>query len=242
MADNVVLLEPGDEQAQKIAKAMGSQTASDILRFLSDGQKSLTDITERLAIPMTTAKYHVENLLDAGLLSVAETKFSVKGREVKLYSLTNQLLIVAPRHSNVRSLLLKYASLFGIVAFGSLVIAIISPLIGSNSVMTASPNAVPLMAVQESGGSYAKVVADVYAANATMTPNMMAVGSKGAAEAASANFSPAPEAVFSLTQIPPDSGSSFFLLMPDTAMTFFLGGAMVIFVLLCYEAYLWKRR
>ncbi|MCK7532674.1 MAG: hypothetical protein MZV63_17410 [Marinilabiliales bacterium] len=76
---------------------------------------------------MTTAKYHMENLLDAGLISVAETKYSVKGREVKLYSLTNQLLIVAPRHSNVRSLLLKYASLFGIIAFGSLVIAIISP-------------------------------------------------------------------------------------------------------------------
>jgi len=242
MADNVVLLEPGDEQAQKIAKAMGSQTASDILRFLSDGQKSLTDITERLAIPMTTAKYHVENLLDAGLLSVAETKFSVKGREVKLYSLTNQLLIVAPRHSNVRSLLLKYASLFGIVAFGSVVIGIMSPLFGSGSLIPSSQIAVPGMAVQESGGSYAKVVADVYAANATMTPNMMAVGSRGAAEAASANFSPAPEAVFSLTQIPPDSGSSFFHLIPDAAMMFFFGGAMVIFVLLCYEAYLWKQR
>ena len=38
MADNVVLLEPGDERAQKIAKAMGSQTASDILQLLSDGQ------------------------------------------------------------------------------------------------------------------------------------------------------------------------------------------------------------
>lgn len=45
---------------------------------------------------MTTVKYHVENLLDAGLISVAETRYSVKGREVKLYSLTNQLLIVAP--------------------------------------------------------------------------------------------------------------------------------------------------
>ena len=241
MADNVVLLEPGDERAQKIAKAMGSQTASDILQFLSDGQKSLTDITERLAIPMTTAKYHVENLLDAGLLSVAETKYSVKGREVKLYSLTNQLLIVAPRHSNVRSLLLKYASLFGIVAFGSVVIGIISPLIGSNSVMRSSPNAVPLMALQVSGGSYAKAVSDGYAANATMTPDMMVVG-KGAAEIAAANFSPAPDAVLSLAQIPPDSGSSAFFLTLDASMAFFLGGALVIFVLLCYEAYLWKRR
>ena len=241
MADNVVLLEPGDERAQKIAKAMGSQTASDILQFLSDGQKSLTDITERLAIPMTTAKYHVENLLDAGLLSVAETKYSVKGREVKLYSLTNQLLIVAPRHSNVRSLLLKYASLFGIVAFGSVVIAVMSPLIGSGSLMRSNPNAVPLMAVQESGSSYTKAVADGYAANITNTPDMMVIG-KGAAEVATANFSPTPNTVLSLAQIPKDPGTVSFFLMPDAAMAFFLGGALVIFVLLCYEAYLWKQR
>ena len=242
MADNVVLLEPGDERAQKIAKAMGSQTASDILQFLSDGQKSLTDITERLAIPMTTAKYHVENLLDAGLLSVSETKYSVKGREVKLYSLTNQLLIVAPRHSNVRSLLLKYASLFGIVAFGSVIIGIMSPFLGSGGVMRNGLNAVPPMAVQESGGSWAKVVADGYTANATMTPNMMAVGGKGVTEVAIANFSPTPDAMFSLARITPDTGSSSSFLVPDTALAFFLGGVLVIFVLLCYEAYLWKRR
>ncbi|MFA4849447.1 MAG: helix-turn-helix domain-containing protein [Methanoregula sp.] len=242
MAEDVVFLEPGDERAQKIAKAMGSQTASDILQLLSEGQKSLTDITERLAIPMTTAKYHVENLLDAGLLSVAETKYSVKGREVKLYSLTNQLLIVAPRQANVRSLLLKYASLFGIVAFGSVIIAIMSPLLGSGNMMRNSLNAVPPMAMQETGGSWAKVAADGYAANATMTPNVMAVGGKGVTEVATANFSPAPDAAFSLARNTQDVVSSSSFLVMDTALAFFLGGVLVIFVLLCYEAYLWKRR
>ena len=69
MGEKVIVLEPGDEQAQKIAKAMGSRMASDILQLLGEGQQSLTDITGRLAIPMTTAKYHVENLLGAGLIS-----------------------------------------------------------------------------------------------------------------------------------------------------------------------------
>ena len=242
MSEDVVFLEPGDERAQKIAKAMGSQTASDILQLLSEGQKSLTDITERLAIPMTTAKYHVENLLDAGLLSVAETKYSVKGREVKLYSLTNQLLIVAPRHSNVRSLLLKYASLFGIVAFGSVIIAIISPVFGSESVMRSSMNAVPRMAVQQSVSYAAKGVADGYTANTTMTSNLVGAGSNVAAEAVAANFSPAPEAITPFAQLPPDASTTIFTVMPDTALAFFLGGVLVIFVLLCYEAYLWKRK
>jgi DNA-binding transcriptional ArsR family regulator len=123
MAENILVLEPGDERAQKIAKAMASQTANDILHHLGEGQTSLADIAERLGLPMNTAKYHLENLVDAGLVTVAETRYSVKGREVKMYALTNQLLIVAPRQSPVRSLILKYASLFGIVALATIGVA-----------------------------------------------------------------------------------------------------------------------
>ena len=148
MTDLVILLEPGDERAQKIGKAMSSQMANDILTLLGDGPRSLTDITERLGIPLTTAKYHIENLLDAGLIFVVETKYSVKGREIKLYSLTNQLVIVAPRHANVRSLLLKYASLFAVVIVGSLGITIIMPLLSGPVTLAA----VPMAANRETGG------------------------------------------------------------------------------------------
>lgn len=160
MAETVVVLEPGDEKAQKIAKAMASQTASDILRFIGEGPKTSTEISERLSLPMNTAKYHIENLLDAGLISIAATKYSVKGREVKVYSLTNQLLIVAPKQSNVRSLILKYASLFGIVAFGSFVIVILSSLLGSPGGIIGGLNAAPLAPSREVGVAYAKAASD----------------------------------------------------------------------------------
>ena len=113
MTGTVVVLEPGDERAQKIAKAMASQTANDILTLLATGTKSLTDITEQLSIPLTTTKYHTGNLLDAGLITVSDTRYSIKGREVKMYSLTDQLLIVAPKQTNVRALLLKYSFSLG---------------------------------------------------------------------------------------------------------------------------------
>jgi DNA-binding transcriptional ArsR family regulator len=138
MAENVIVLEPGDERAQKIAKAMASQTASDILHLLGEGKKSLTEITDCLAIPLTTAKYHIENLLDAGLIIVADTKYSVKGREVKLYALANQLLIVAPRQSDMRALLLKYAALFGLVIFCTFALALVSSLIIPNGSLSAA--------------------------------------------------------------------------------------------------------
>ena len=54
---DVIVLEPGGEQAQKIAKAMGSQTAGDILQLLKTGPKTSTEVTDQLGIPMGTAKY-----------------------------------------------------------------------------------------------------------------------------------------------------------------------------------------
>jgi len=197
MTEDVVVLEPGDEQATKIAKAMSSQTASDILSLLAAGAKSLTDITEQLKIPLTTVKYHTENLLDAGLIKISETRYSIKGREVKMYALTDRLLIVAPKRTNVRDLLLKYSSLFAIVVAGSLSVFALAPLFGPQAVPEAASFAMN-SAGAEGGRVYvAKAVSD----NALVPSASL-----------------------------------------DPALAFFCGGVLVIIVLLCYEAYLWKKR
>ncbi|MBP1929657.1 DNA-binding transcriptional ArsR family regulator [Methanolinea mesophila] len=130
MSEEVIILSPGDSRAQKIAKAISSSTANDILHLLGDGHQTATDITGSLDLPMSTVKYHLENLLDAGLVEVVETKYSIKGREIKVYALRDQLLIVAPKMQNIRSLLLKYASLFAIVALISLAGFFYLPLLG----------------------------------------------------------------------------------------------------------------
>jgi DNA-binding transcriptional ArsR family regulator len=264
MADNVVFMEPGDERAQKIAKAMGSQTASDILQILGEGPKSLTDITDRLNIPMNTAKYHIENLLDAGLIAVAETKYSIKGREVKIYTLANQLLIVAPRRADARSLLLKYATLFGIVALGTVLISVLTSLFGPGSMMRGSANALnvaPPTAYQQDGGVAAKGIAESAAQNVTMGQEVMTAVTRAVADEWAKNASPvlasthapvtmavptsAPAGMIPVpSAIPPgpmESGAGAVLPGLDPAIAFFLGGALVIFVLICYEAWIWKK-
>jgi DNA-binding transcriptional ArsR family regulator len=241
MADNVVILEPGDERAQKISKAMASQTASDILQLLADDKKSLTEITERLSIPLTTAKYHIENLLDAGLITVAETKYSVKGREIKIYAVTNQLLIVAPRQSNVRSLLLKYATLFGIVAFGSLAISLLSPILGEGITAGSSLNGPPRMETFSSAATPAKTVSEGFLPNSTLTPDAIINGTKGISEMAVKNLTSAPSPIVTPVPVPPGTGTSATTALPDIALAFFLGGTIVIIVLVMYEIYLWKK-
>jgi len=122
-------MEPGDERAKKIAKAMSSQTANDILQLMKNGGHTTTQIADALNLPLTTIQYHIENLADAGLLDVIDKKWSKKGREVKVYGLRNQLLIVTPDTSNIKSLFLKYASLFAIFLLVSAIIMIVFSII-----------------------------------------------------------------------------------------------------------------
>jgi DNA-binding transcriptional ArsR family regulator len=246
MAEPVIVLEPGEERAQKIAKAMASQTAGDILRFIGDGQKTSTEISEALSLPMNTAKYHIENLLEAGLISVAATKYSVKGREVKVYTLTNQLLIVAPRPSNVRSILLKYASLFAIVVLATLAISVLSPLFMFQNPAPApvAYDGTPRMAAQEAGGAVSKSAADTFAYNYSGQAEAMAPATNAALGMAPPNASQAHDAIASVTQATVTGPAATTAPVPvplDTALAFLLGGCFIIIVLVCYEVYIWRK-
>ncbi len=142
MAEGVVILEPGDERAKKIAKAMASSTATGILNLLKEGKRTSTQVSEELGLPITTVQYHLENLLDAGLTEVVERRWSVKGREVKVYGLRDQLLIVVPKRGDLKGLLLKYASLFTLVMFAGIMAAILAPMLGLGSAPGISPGEV----------------------------------------------------------------------------------------------------
>ena len=139
MTEEIIVIEPGDERAQKIGKAIGSPMANEILQILAGGPKTASDLTDLLNIPMGTLKYHIDNLLEAGLIEIAETRYSVKGREVKVYALRDQLLIVAPKVASVRSILLKYASLFAIVVLASMAMFAILPLLDVGTTQMTEP-------------------------------------------------------------------------------------------------------
>jgi DNA-binding transcriptional ArsR family regulator len=196
MTEEVIVLEPGDERAQKIGKAIASPTAHEVLQILAGGPKTATDLTETLNIPMGTLKYHIENLLEAGLIEITETRYSVKGREVKVYALRDQLLIVAPKVTSIRSILLKYASLFVIVIVASMAMFAILPLM-----QHAPPLAGPA-AFQTEGDGRAGMIAE--------------------------------------KALPADTGWA----VPSsagTALAFFMGGGLVLLILILYEAYRWQK-
>jgi DNA-binding transcriptional ArsR family regulator len=151
--EEIIFLEPGQEKAQNIVKAISHQNAGEIMALLSaEGPMKLSDIAARMELSTNAAKYHVENLKNAGLIEIANTRYSVKGKKMKVYRLKNQVFIVAPGVSSgpaLRAVLLKYATLCGLfmVAFAVFLVqpfvtfsyGPVSPLAGSLQAGTTLP-------------------------------------------------------------------------------------------------------
>jgi predicted transcriptional regulator len=113
-AEEIIFLEPGEERAQNIVKAMSHQNAGEVVQLLSqNGPLRLSDIAERMHLSLNAAKYHIENLMTAGILEISNTRYSVKGKKVKIYRLKNQVFIVSPHMNSlaqVRTVLMKYCA------------------------------------------------------------------------------------------------------------------------------------
>ena len=121
--ENVVVLEQGSIQAQKIAKAMASPTAGDLFNTLSDGPLTATALAEQTGFPLTTVKYHLNNLLDADLIEVVDSRWSEKGREMKIYGVKDQVVVLAPRkRPDVRQIVERYGVIAGAVTVGCAVL------------------------------------------------------------------------------------------------------------------------
>lgn len=237
--DDVIVLEQGEEQAQKVGKAISSQTANDILTVIGDHEMSSSDIAGALGVPMSTIKYHIENLLDAGLLEVVRTKYSVKGREIKIYRQKPQLLIVAPKSANVRMILAKYASLFGITALASAILYAIVPLVSRPT---------PPSSLEMADKVCTPALVDTFIEQVMYSPplpdafpsRLMAGVSEATGEYADkvtpivVNEVSSPVSSFQAS-IPYDQ-----FLTHDTAIAFFLGGCFILLIVCIWE--LWQFR
>lgn len=110
----VRLLSPEDEQTRLIGKAIASETAGKILSSMSGREVTAMVLAEELQIPVSTVMYHLENLASAGLIEVSKTRYSVKGREMKVYRLIDQVLIVSSKKHDIKTVLTRCATLLSL--------------------------------------------------------------------------------------------------------------------------------
>lgn len=115
-SDKVLVL-PLNEDSKKVTQALSNEKALKMLEMLADKPMSATTLSEKMGLPLTTIKYNLDSLIEADLIKVKETKWSQKGREIKIYEPVQKLIVVVPGtknvdRSSVMGMLKKYLGLF----------------------------------------------------------------------------------------------------------------------------------
>jgi DNA-binding transcriptional ArsR family regulator len=125
VSSGVRVMSPDEEDARAVARAIASSTAGGILSCFQGQEITASEIAATLHLPIPTIMYHLDALLEAGLIEVSRITYSVKGREVKKYKQSKQVFIVAPKEADIRETLLKYASLFGFTILSAGIVSVL---------------------------------------------------------------------------------------------------------------------
>ena len=103
MAEKYLMLNLEDEQLKNMAEVLSNKTCKKILDLLAEKNYSEADLAKDLGIPINTAEYNLKKLVNAGLIEKAKEHFwSVKGKKIPVYTLSNKKIIISPKKYKLR--------------------------------------------------------------------------------------------------------------------------------------------
>ncbi|WP_152040730.1 ArsR/SmtB family transcription factor [Salinigranum salinum] len=82
------------EEAGTVLESLSSETAQSIVVELGSEPATPTEIAERTGTSIQNVSYHLSRLEDAELVTVVGTRYSEKGREMKLYASAVTSLVI----------------------------------------------------------------------------------------------------------------------------------------------------
>jgi len=113
-ADEPRVIGIDDEDADDLIAALSSDTARSILASLHEDPATPSTVADRADTTLQNAQYHLKRLDDAGVIEVADTVYSEKGREMKVYAPADRaLVVVAGRDSETTGLRTALSRLIG---------------------------------------------------------------------------------------------------------------------------------
>ena len=186
--ESFLMLSLEDEKSKKLAQVISNNTSRKILNELSKTKMTETELSKKLGLSMSTVHYNLKALEEAKLIQADEFHYSEKGKEVNHYSVTNKLVIIAPKsEDNIWDRLKSLLPSFGISVMAAGLLYFFSQKFTAmnNFVKGASYGATNVVVniMDQSSGVEADTVAR------TFTKAMPEVVSKGASESVVASVS-----------------------------------------------------
>jgi len=84
------------EESRKLIQALSNANSLKILKLLENKDMSAGELAENLSLGLSTLKYNLDSLLDAGMIRVSEVKWSQRGRKIKIYEPVEKIIVLVP--------------------------------------------------------------------------------------------------------------------------------------------------
>lgn len=110
------------EEAGVAIKALGADTAREILSKLYDQPRTASELADATGNSLQNVNYHLNNLRDAELIEVGDTRYSQKGTEMKIYAPTTNAVLLLSQDSTatrIKRLLSRLVAGIGALAAGA---------------------------------------------------------------------------------------------------------------------------
>lgn len=93
-----------DERIEILAKELSNETGRRILVELSTGSKTASELARKLSLPMPTVLFHIERLVQAGLIEIEAVRAGSRGR-VKIYTSSPKAILLITSRGEPREVL-----------------------------------------------------------------------------------------------------------------------------------------
>jgi DNA-binding transcriptional ArsR family regulator len=115
-----------EEAADDVFEALSASTARKILAALYEEPDTASGVADAVDTSLQNATYHLENLVDADLVEVADTWYSEQGREMKVYAPASESLVLFASDeastTSVKDRLLRVLGAVGVLGAASVVV------------------------------------------------------------------------------------------------------------------------
>lgn len=104
--DVLHVISTDDEKAKIVAMELANDNGRRIIDAFFIAPQSASDLAKKLDLPMPTVMFHIERLMDIGIIGVVDTKLSRKFKDIKYYGPRKTAILIVPsqKEETVRSL------------------------------------------------------------------------------------------------------------------------------------------
>lgn len=117
MTETYINISLGDEKAKDIAEVLSNKSCKKILELLTEKELTETEIADKLKLPINTVDYNVKKILKSGLIESTNHWWSVKGKKMPSYKISNKKIIISPRKFSSATLLLPVLAVGSTIAY-----------------------------------------------------------------------------------------------------------------------------